>query len=120
MVNSFSKTQLALINIHAGNLIRSSRLILFSERYFLTLDTAVVVQAGNLMFAARSLSWGLHPPELSHEQHLNQRLFKEIEKNFSDGSEATSFPTSTALNCCVTTKRLPAFHVLFTIRAFFV
>lgn len=82
------------------------------------MDTAVVVRAGNLVFAARSLSQGLRPPELSHEQHLNQRLFKEIEKNLSDGSEATSFPTSTALNCCVTTKRLPAFHVLLTFRAF--
>lgn len=48
MVNSLSKTQLALINIHAGSLIRSSRLVLFPEPSFLPLDMAVLEQAGNL------------------------------------------------------------------------
>jgi len=47
-VNCLSKTQLALINILAVNLIRSSRLVLFSELGFLTSGMVVVVQTGSL------------------------------------------------------------------------
>lgn len=48
MVNSLSEIQLALINIHAGSLIRSSRLVLFSAPSFLPLGMAVLAQGGNL------------------------------------------------------------------------
>lgn len=69
MVNSLSETQLALINIHAGNLIRSSRLVLFSEPFFLPLDMAVVVQAGNLC-SQQGACPGACVPQSSHTNSI--------------------------------------------------
>lgn len=75
VVNSLSETQLALINIHAGNLIRSSRLVLFSEPFFSPLGYGCCCTCWKLVFAARSLSWGLRPPELSYEQQSHIKDF---------------------------------------------
>jgi len=41
---------------------------------------AVLVQGGKLVFAGRSVSGGLCPPEVSHEQHSHIKDFLKKQK----------------------------------------
>lgn len=97
MVNSLSKTQLALINILAGNLIRSSRLILFSVfSHFgygcCGTDCKPCVHSKEVVLRLRS-SWALAETSDFFFFFLFSFCFlSKLEKNLYVGSDATGCP----------------------------
>lgn len=124
MVNSLSKTQLALINILAGNLIRCSRLILFSVfSHFgygcCGTDCKPCVHSKEVVLRLRS-SWALAETSDFFFFFLFSFCFlSKLEKNLYVGSDATGCPQMYNIKFLYCSQ-LTAFPVHFFFFAYFI